>query len=199
MNTSDNKALLSASISWTPLVRGGHNYKAHELIVESEHQLTIKATPLHFLILTVFIGMSLFFVFITSPKLLYLMDGDIFSALFPVVSLVIFSIGCVQMHKAIKHNKTFDRLSGQYTDNKVDTTKMADKVLLSDIHGLQIIDELVRSQNSQHQTTFVSYELNLVMSDGKRINVMDHGHKKSIISDAQTLSKFLNIPILSQF
>jgi Fe2+ transport system protein B len=39
------------------------------------------------------------------------------------------------------------------------------------------------------------YELNLVLKDGKRLNVMDHSRRAHIRSDAQRLGQFLKVPI----
>jgi hypothetical protein len=46
------------------------------------------------------------------------------------------------------------------------------------------------SKNSYH-----SYELNLVLNDGSRINVVDHGNLERLRSDASTLSRFLDKPV----
>lgn len=196
MNTVNNNSNVDESlIDWTPLIRGGHNYKAHQLIVENEHKLTIKATPLHFFVLSLFIVISLIFISQYSHILLKPNEMTLTNALFPMLSLGLFGYGCMSLLKAFKLNKTFDRLTGQYTDNKLDTTKTADKIHLSELKGLQIIDELCQTKESR----YISYELNLVLSDSKRINLMDHGNKSSLLNDAQTLSTFLNIPILRQY
>lgn len=182
MNTEDKIAQFSDSISWTPLVRGGHNYLAHELVMENEHRLTIRATSQHIAALSLFVGFSFF--------LLVIMSG-----LINLIAFAFFAYGCKRLHDAKKFNKTFDRLTGQYTDNKINTTKMANKILLSDIKGLQIIDENCYTENSR----YISYEINLVFADGTRINVMDHGEKESILDNAEILSDFLNIPILNEY
>jgi len=38
-------------------------------------------------------------------------------------------------------------------------------------------------------------EINLVLKDGQRINVIDHGEKPIILKEAEKLSQFLNLPI----
>ena len=40
-----------------------------------------------------------------------------------------------------------------------------------------------------------NYELNLVLEDGKRINVVDHENQDSLREDAGTLAAFLDKPI----
>ena len=62
---------------------------------------------------------------------------------------------------------------------------------LDDVHAIQLISEFVRG----NKTSYHSYELNLVLQDGKRLNVIDHGNKNVIKENAETLSKFLDKPI----
>lgn len=58
------------------------------------------------------------------------------------------------------------------------------------IHALQLIAE--RYDRSSNQR---SYELNLVLTDGSRLNVIDHGGLDVIRADAQKLAAFLGKPL----
>ncbi len=51
------------------------------------------------------------------------------------------------------------------------------------------------SRVSGNKSSYYSYELNLVLNDGSRINVVDHGNLKRLRSDTQTLSQFLGKPV----
>ena len=62
---------------------------------------------------------------------------------------------------------------------------------LSSIHALQLLCEYVTGNKS----SYYSYELNLVLDDGRRINVIDHGNLDRLRSDAQPLSRFLDKPV----
>jgi hypothetical protein len=62
---------------------------------------------------------------------------------------------------------------------------------LGEIHALQLISEHCTSDNS----SYYSYELNLVLADGRRINVVDHGNRATLYSDADSLAAFLGVPI----
>jgi hypothetical protein len=62
---------------------------------------------------------------------------------------------------------------------------------LEQIHALQLIAE----HCSSNKCSYYSYELNLVLKDGERINVVDHGNLNKIRDDANTLSKFLGKPV----
>jgi hypothetical protein len=62
---------------------------------------------------------------------------------------------------------------------------------LEDIHALQLISEFCRGDKSSYH----SYELNLVLKSGDRLNVFDHGHLKHARADAATLAGFLGLPL----
>lgn len=65
---------------------------------------------------------------------------------------------------------------------------------LKKVHALQLISEYVRGDKS----SYYSYELNLVLKDGERINVIDHGDRSAIQRDAQALAGFLGKPLWSR-
>ena len=62
---------------------------------------------------------------------------------------------------------------------------------MSRIVAIQIIGEVITSKDGRYK----SFELNIVLDDSKRLNVIDHGNIKGVTADAQTLSTFLNVPI----
>ena len=73
----------------------------------------------------------------------------------------------------------------------VDHTKLGK---IKDIKNIQVIKERVRTKNS----SFYSYEINLVLKKGERLNVVDHGNLKEIKRQAQELSVFLGKKILGE-
>ena len=74
-----------------------------------------------------------------------------------------------------------------------DSNKSASKsqIPLNSIIAIQLNGEHVKNDKGSYK----SFELNLVLKDGSRKNVVDHGNLKSIISDAEILSDFLDVPI----
>ncbi len=60
-------------------------------------------------------------------------------------------------------------------------------ILFEDVYALQIIAESIKSKDSR----YVSYELNLVLKDATRINLVDHGWYEQLREDADTLSNVL--------
>lgn len=65
---------------------------------------------------------------------------------------------------------------------------------IEDIHALQLISEY-HSSSGDEMAGFRSYELNLVMKDGRRVNVVCHGWLEKIRMQASTLSEFLGKPV----
>jgi hypothetical protein len=63
-------------------------------------------------------------------------------------------------------------------------------VELASIHAVQVISEYCSGKAS-----FYSYELNLVLTDGARLNVVDHGDLASIRADGEELASFLGVPL----
>lgn len=64
-------------------------------------------------------------------------------------------------------------------------------VPFSQIHALQIVSEFISGKFDN----YVSYEINLVLKDSTRINIVDHKDIGQIRLDAQKISTFLNIPV----
>ena len=65
-------------------------------------------------------------------------------------------------------------------------------VPFAEVHSIQLLDEEVRRTS---ESMFWSYELNLVLSNGKRINLIDHGNQREIRWDAGDLSRMIDVPI----
>ena len=65
------------------------------------------------------------------------------------------------------------------------------KADLDAIVAIQILGEIT----AETLAPFNSFEINLVLKNSERIHVIDHSNVKSIIADADKLSKFLNVPI----
>ena len=91
----------------------------------------------------------------------------------------------------------FDKLSAHFWKGRKSPQDVGDVRSLkhaaefSQIHALQILAEYVRGNKS----SYYSYELNLVLKDGARINVVDHGSQNRLREDAKTLSVFLGKPV----
>jgi len=117
----------------------------------------------------------------------------------------------------------FDRDRGNYLVKQGAVTASADDHSISpgrarrgklpDIHALQIIGERLmekvpsgdtytewhdgkqRTRMKYRGQGFVGYELNLVLTSGQRVNVVDHADLAMIREEASTLATFLDAPV----
>ncbi len=62
---------------------------------------------------------------------------------------------------------------------------------LSSVHAIQIIP----AYRANPDVSGYSFEVNLVLNNGERINVMNHGNGKAIDRDTQILGGFLSVPV----
>jgi hypothetical protein len=90
----------------------------------------------------------------------------------------------------------FDRMKNIYwkgrgTPPDVVTPATPNACDLSRIHALQIISEYCRGNKS----SYFSYELNVILDDASRMNVVDHGNYKALTEDAQKLTLWLGKPL----
>lgn len=62
---------------------------------------------------------------------------------------------------------------------------------IADVVALQLLPEWVVAQ----RTRYFSYELNLVLADGERVGLMEHGAHHALLADALRLASVLQVPL----
>jgi len=87
----------------------------------------------------------------------------------------------------------FDKPSGYFWKGwqKPWNGKMGNKARLRDIVALQIIHKTVSAERG----TVTMFELNILLKNKERLNVIDQGNFKVLSEDAQQLSRFLGVPL----
>lgn len=184
--------------SWSPLKRGGANFCTRRLVETDPYRLEFRAT----------LGAKVFYVFFLLVGLGALIFVPITMAsqsepvgtlavLLPVVIGLIFAIvgGCLYYFGTTPI--VFDRSSDYYWKGRYSPNAMPDRDIQSNctrlnrIHALQLISEWCRGDKS----SYYSYELNLVLENGDRLNVVDHGNARRLREDAARLASFLDVPV----
>lgn len=194
---NDSLALLT---EWSPLRSGGTSFRSHKLA-------TLHADRLEFQAAT---GAKLFCMFFALVGIIMpcgflattFLNREFAADLGPVIivpvlmGLIFMSVG-VGMYYYGTAPIVFDKFRGCFWKGKkapnevLDISTLKNACKLEDIHALQLISEYVRGNKS----AYYSYEMNLVLNDGKRLNVVDHGNQAKLREDAQTLAAFLNVPV----
>lgn len=187
---------IAKSIDWSPLKRGGTNFKTHKLI-NDVYRMQYKATMGAMLFGGVFLlfgagipGWILYENFKQDNQ--FLMSENIFIIGF---GLVFLAVGIFLIRK-FATPITFDKHIGYFWRGNKEPEMYSmnnpkEAIRLSAIYALQLISERVKSDKG----SYFSYELNIITKEGKRINVIDHGDRQSIYNDAKTLSEFLNVSV----
>lgn len=189
---------LAEQIGWSPVNGGGSNFQTHRLVKLDYNRIEFKPT----------LGIKLFsglFVVVGIAIPLFILYQDLENGN-PIDSnqilfTAVFSLGFVGAGSLFYYLKAkpvvFDKLSGLYwkgrkkPEHNFRTTGKQEGIPFRDIYAIQLLSEYIKGDKN----SYYSYELNLVLSNGERLNVIDHGKKSKIVEDANILSEFLNKPV----
>jgi hypothetical protein len=180
---------------WTPAKRDGTNFQTQKLVEININRIEFLATNGAIAIYILFALMGL----MTAIAFFIKLSSGLFNAvmIMPLLVGLIFTIvgGCMFYFGTAP--VVFDKYKGFFwkgrrsPDEESDRKEIKYFIALEDIHSLQLISEYCGSDRSP----YYSYELNLVLINGSRINVVDHANLVKLREDAQTLSAFLGKPV----
>ncbi|MEO1212730.1 MAG: hypothetical protein AAFY45_04390 [Bacteroidota bacterium] len=179
---------------WTPLLRGGTNIKSHKLVWEGQDKLRFKASWGHIMIagFVFLLGLSLPLLFFLGNN-----SGSFVEASVAIIAGLLFAAIGAYLYYNGTQPIVFDKKQGFFYKGRKNTDKNSEKakvkymVRLEDIYALQLLSEYISSEGKE---TY-SYEINLVLKDATRVNVIDHGKLSTIRQDASTLADFLDVPV----
>ncbi len=185
-------------VEWTPLKRGGASFFTHRLAKPNLNRIEFRAS----------MGAKLFsglFILAGVGAAVGFTGSQVANGTFSQRVETLLPIGIGTLFVAVGgwmfHHFTapiiFDKHEGFFWKGKKSPTRTYRKTSLKDfteidqIHALQLISEYCRGDKN----SYYSYELNLVLRDGKRLNVVDHGSQDELRGDAGALSEFLEKPV----
>ena len=184
----DNREILDLSAfgneiafktSWEPLVGGGTNFCTHRAQKNASLMgdvIVFKTAIQAYLFALCFVALGAVFAIASAA-------GEI--ADMPVwPGLGVLAFGCWYLWSLRQKESRFDRYSSELTQGK----KSFD---LRNAEAIQLIREYVRGDES----SYYSYELNLICSDGSRMNIVDHGALRKLREDSALLAEYLSIPV----
>lgn len=193
---------LANRVSWGPAKSGGASFKTHRLVIDEPFLAQFKTTIGHLVFGAIFllVGLGLVVIYF-NPTLGGLIPKESGSGAswVPIVVGVVFTIvGGGILYSALSPI-SFDKREGVFRKGRkaadvmahAETDLTSGVVQLSEVHAIQLIAERCRSKDS----SYMSYELNLVLATGKRVNVVDHGGHHQIREDAKRLGDFLDVPV----
>ena len=185
---------LAQKTSWQPLQKGGINFCSHGLRQKDSLFLEFKTTLVMKIFCSFFILFGLFFSFLPVAVTMGRNHSfPVFLLGHVLFGLIFAGVGAGILYRA-EQPIVFDKRRGMFCKGR--GTSNASPGLrnctdLARIRGLQILSEYCRGNKS----SYYSYELNLVLDDASRVNVVDHGDLKRLRKDALVLGEFLGVPV----
>ncbi len=189
---------LANQIQWTSLKSGGSNFRSHNLVEVNPNRMEFRQSLNSKLFSFVFMlaGLLIPVFFIFGSIDLAQEEAWKMVAFVVVFGLVFIGTGYFS-YKRGASPVVFDKMIGKFwkgkegPDVKPELMNAEQVKNTADIHALQLISEYVR----RDKNSYYSYEINCIMKDTKRYNVMKHGAKTKIRRDAETLAQFLGKPL----
>jgi hypothetical protein len=185
---------LALKTQWSPLKKGGANFKTHNLIKQSPMVLKFQLSLAGKLFIGVFMVLGLGLL-VGGIYALFSKSGSE-GILITTIGATFFAIS-VFMYRTMAVPVVFDRSLGviwrghklpKLSGNQHNSQKLS---YANDVHAIQILSERIHTDKNSYD----SYELNLVMKDASRVNIIDHGNYQQLAKDAQDISVFLGKPV----
>jgi len=189
--------------SWKALKSGGKKFKSHNLIKVNDHQIIFKISKRTIALYTFMFLLGLLTVIIFLFGNVLGMDGSgnpLYGIAIGFVFMLVGSFLLITQSAQIN----LDNKLPAFWMGKLDANAIINKnsleayASLKELHALQVIKEFLPDNSSNEgwrRKGLTSYEINLVMNDGSRINILDHGNKKEIDRQAQEIATFFNVPL----
>lgn len=187
--------------STEPMNGGGSSFRTHRLVQVNPLRIEFRSTIQNILFCLLFIligaGVAVGFPYGAIQSGEPLLETKIIVP--AVIGLVFFTLGWVMLFHS-QRPLIFDLRRGIFSKCRknvdlpaasTERSSSGEWVSLRQVRALQIISEHCRGSDS----SFYSYELNLVCDDGHRVNVVDHGDLKQLRRDAGRLAAILGKPL----
>jgi len=192
---------LALRTDWFPKSPGGSNFKTHQLRRVHGQRLEFRASAgmWAFCMVFFFVGLG-----VMAFGVRHLAQGGAFfsgETLAPLLFGGLFGGAGMLMHRVGLTPVVFDPGHGYFwrgrksPDRVIDPSGLKNCAPFSRIHALQIIPERITSSGKGGSRSYLSYELNLVLTDGSRLNVIDHGNLDALRRDAGEIAAMLGKPV----
>lgn len=187
---------IALKTDWFPLIKGGHRVSTYKL-EETEKRIEISPINSYKKHLYILIGFTSAFYF-----LLFKADAEssknLTSGIVILFITFLIFLGII-LYKSYRISQTivFDKEKGLFYKSKknllnyIGAYNTSYGFKLEDIYALQIIPEEI----GEDENRYVSYELNLILKNTRRKNIIDTNNLSVILEDAKLIAEFLNIPL----
>ncbi len=185
---------------WGPAKGGGASFRTHRLVDAGPRRVEFRATKGALMFYAVFAALGLMAMTLFPAAAFASMGLQWRTLLFLILPVGIGSVFVVVGGAMWYHGSApivLDKQRGGYWKGRIAPGEAANRqeikehVELDRIHAIQLISEYCRGNDS----SYYSYELNLVLDDASRVSVVDHGNLDELRQDGEQLAKFLGRPL----
>lgn len=189
---------IARAVSWSPRGSSSTNARTCQLQEESDDRLVLRASRATKLLCGALVAIGAVCIAGFLAGALRAGEGTDRTELITAgVFGLLFLGGGWLVYRLFGSPRVFDRRRNQYwrgggsPDDPTAWLGVKDVTDLREIHALQILSKRVRSKNS----SYTCYELNLVLKDASRVNVLVTGRGQSLREEADRLGDFLRVPV----
>ena len=182
---------IAMQTKWTPKSNHGATFQTHKLVEIDFNRVEFRATigAKLFYLLFIIIGLGLLIAFFTHQFSVESTSFTMHDDLPLFIGTAFTGFGSCMLYFGTLPI-VFDKYKGLFWKGlKIRESKHF--VEFEHIHALQLISKYHQSKKS----AYYSYELNLILQDASRINVVTHGSQQKLREDAEVLSSFLGKPV----
>ena len=187
---------LASQTAWTPIKAGGSNFRTYKLVKSGPNRVEFRPMLGAVLFYLMFAIIGLAMVIGACSILFSPAKFEPRTVMLLFVGLLFTGIGGYLIN-ANTQPVVFEKGRGAFwkgrkgPDEVINAKGSGRFARLDDVHALQVISEYCSGGKSR----YYSYELNLVLKNGERINVVDHGNRTRLREDAEHLAAFLGKPL----
>lgn len=186
---------LANEISWEPLSNGGASFRTRILVEERPARFTYRSSTGGKLFSCLFVVVGFI---VTVVGLSGFLLNDSMPYYVPLVVGGLFVVGGSWMLKWMSKRIVFDCGAEKFWTNfkeprDVPMSKSQELIHFNKIHALQIL----REQISSSKRSYYSYEFNLVLTDGNRVQVIKHGQGDELLFEMAFLALAMDKPLWS--
>ena len=185
---------------WSPLSHGGQSFKSHKLVQVDDDHIEFRMSLQSAMVYMYITLLGLFTMVLSVFGNIMGFSGSGSPLIFFAVGLLFSAVGLFLYYKAktkVSISRTYPAIYNGDIDpaqainpNTIDGFKPLHK-----LHSIQVLQKYIESTIKDTNNSYFSYEINLIMNDGTRINVVDHGNRKAIIKQSNKLAEFLDVPL----
>lgn len=201
-NASETEDKRPVEAFWYPISNTSTNFTSHRLSVDGDIA-SFKPTKILYFFTYLFFGVFGLVAYfgLGSDEMAEYLSPQLLQIIRPVVIIAIAG-GLFMLNRKLASPIVFDKNSGWFwkgytsPDLVMNPGELKDAAQIKDIRKIQILSK--RSRGSNNRNSYECYELNLVLADTSRVNVVTHGGSFSMMNDADELAAFLNVPVIGK-